>query len=416
MNLNLTSNLEQFKEQLKGKKNIDISKSQPIIGAPNKGIIKVKKNVILSIPSDYSGCGHIRNIFPMNYLNAVFGKSQKLHVIVMPFFCSQQDIVIRAKSIYLQRVMDPKHIPIVHRLVELKNKFQYKIVYDIDDFIWKGKDEGEHIPEYNFGSEKISDAIRRSSVEIMNMCDRVCVSSEFLKFYLKTKLKIKSEVVVVPNTVSIFFWGSKRKKPIKEKIKKPKIIWTASPTHWHEQKKLKGDMENVWCEYIKKNVRDNKIDFMMMGCKQPPFFFKDLKNMSNFKTTGWLNSYQYHLPVIEYGADFSIGPLVPNYFNYSKSCIKMQEAFASGSVFIGTTFTNKFISPYDEGLLTVPDNCTIKDIEDLIDKYSEPGEYNKIIKKQYNMLDEKGWYLESSKFINFFLKVISGQPLKNEKK
>jgi hypothetical protein len=238
----------------------------------------------------------------------------------------------------------------------------------------------------------------------MNMCDTVCVSSEFLKYYLKDRLKVQPEVIVIPNAVPGFFWGMSKRKPIKEKLKKPKMIWTASPTHWHEQKKLKGDMENAWCEYINKSVIDNKIDFTMMGGEKAPFFFKKLSNKSNFKCIGWHDSYRYHLPVRDVNAHISIGPLVPNFFNYSKSTIKMQEAYISGSLFIGTTFTNKYPSPYDEGLLTLSDNCSVKDIEEMIDEYTEPEKYNEILDKQYKMLDDKGWILESPKNINRFLK------------
>ena len=49
-----------------------------IIDTKEKGdkpkTMKVKKNIMLGFKSDETGCGHIRTIFPFNYLNAVFGK------------------------------------------------------------------------------------------------------------------------------------------------------------------------------------------------------------------------------------------------------------------------------------------------------------------------------------------------------
>jgi len=388
----LTSNLEEFKKQLtEGKKFTPQVQQQ---------IVRVTKNLICAVPSDYSGCGFIRCHWPLGYLNSVFGKSQKLQTVVMPFFCTQEDILVKTRSIFLQRTMNPILVPMVMRYKEIQKKLKFKMIYDIDDFIWKGNNIGEDIPDYNFGGEKFDDNARNACNQIMSLCDIICVSSEFLKKYITETIKIKNEIRVIQNTVPMFFWGNKRKEPIKERIKKPKIIWTASPTHWHEVKKLKGDMDNAWCEYIIKNVKENKIDFAIMGCESAPFFFKELEGRSNFHTIGWVISYKYHLPVLEYGADFAIGPLVPNYFNYSKSCIKMQESYASGSVFIGSTFNNGFPSPYDEGMVTIPHNCLVKDIEDCIERLSEPKEYNTILENQYKMMHEKGWYLESAKYVN----------------
>ena len=86
----LTSNLEEFKKQLtEGKKFTPQVQQQ---------IVRVTKNLVLSIPSDFSGCGHVRNIIPLGYLNSVFGKSQKLQTVVMPFFCTQEDILVKTNS------------------------------------------------------------------------------------------------------------------------------------------------------------------------------------------------------------------------------------------------------------------------------------------------------------------------------
>ncbi len=402
MQNNLTSDLENFKKQLKGQ-------NQPfeLPNQPKNKMVKIQKNVILSIPSDYAGCGHIRNIFPLTYMGGVYGKSRALHTIIMPFFCLQNDILMRAKALFLQRVMNPSQMPLVHKYKEVQDKFKYKMVYDIDDFIWEGDDVGESIPDYNMGKSTISDAVRQASIDTMKLCDTICVSSEFLKTYISQNLGLKNEIVVIENTIPMFFWRLDRKPKITKKIKKPKIIWTASPTHYSDQKKMKGDMDNAWCEFIIKNVKEDKIDFVMMGCQQAPFFFKEIEDRPNFTALGWYTSWQYHLPVIDTNADFSIGPLVPNYFNYSKSCIKLQEAYASGSLFIGSTFTNGFPSPYDVSETTLPDNCTVQDIEECFDRCTEPEVYNQTLETQYNKMVENGWYLDSPVAVNRLLKVFS---------
>jgi hypothetical protein len=143
-----------------------------------------------------------------------------------------------------------------------------------------------------------------------------------------------------------------------------------------------------------------------MGGNNPPFFFKELLGRDNFHTIGWLNSYQYHLPIIDYSADFSIGPLVPNEFNYCKSDIKAIEAFASNSAFIGTVFTNGKPSPYDNVLIKCKDNCTEQDIDMIFERYTEPDFYNKVLKMQYEYLIKNGRYLETKESIRIFTSVL----------
>ena len=68
----VTSNLDQFRQMLENPGvPIDPSTLQ-------QSIAKIKKNLILTFQSDYSGCGHIRQAFHTSYLNAVFGKQQEL--------------------------------------------------------------------------------------------------------------------------------------------------------------------------------------------------------------------------------------------------------------------------------------------------------------------------------------------------
>lgn len=410
--MDFQSTLSLFDEMLKSP-GVDFKDKINPKQAPQQKVMQIKKNIVLCAPSDSSGCGHIRCIFPFTYLNSVFGKSRLLNPVILPFYTFQSNILIRARSLFFQRQMDPRHVEIIKMYKELKAKYGYKMVYDIDDFIYQGPAEGECIPKYNFGSEKITDEIRNASIEIMNMMDLVCVSSDFLGSYLKEKRNVTTPIRTIPNSICLYMWGTQRKKPIKEKIARPKIIYTGSPTHWSERHKMLGDWENSWVEYIRKSIRDNKIDFFMMGCPsipkmgaKPPFFFEEFAGRSNFKAMGWVNSFQYHLPIKNFAADFSIGPLVQNYFNYSKSDIKAIESYASGSAFIGTVFTNGMPSPYDSNFIKAKDNISVKEIEELIDFNSYPENYNTVIKNQYNFLKTKGRYLESPEYTNLLTSVI----------
>ncbi|HON82956.1 MAG TPA: hypothetical protein PLI22_02330 [Caldisericia bacterium] len=432
------STFEQFKDQLNGTTNI-----QTGISNSTQKFVKIQKNLVLFYKSDDSGCGHVRSILPAMYLNSVFGKSGQLRPVVLPFFVFQPEILVYTRSIFFQRTMNPAQLPLVQKYKELQSQFQYKMIYDIDDFIFKGDDPGEDIPDYNFGKKTISDEVRKTAIEIMNLMDVVCVSTEFLGDYIKNKCGVKTPIKVVPNSVPMYFYGPRQRAPITEKIKVPKVIWTGSPTHYMDsnyvekngqkitvfpvysedrktisyyrdekgiekynpsdvkKNQQKGDLDNAWCEWIIKSVKDKKIRFLMMGTNHIPFFFKELEGNENFKIIGWLNTFQYNMPILDYQPDIGIAPLVSNFFNRSKSDIKSIEYMAAGCLSIGTVFSDGTPSPYDNNFVKAPDNITVEEIDELIDKYTEPDIYNDIIRKQYQYLHENGRYLESAKFVNY---------------
>ena len=405
-----TSNLEQFHDQLNNPNRHYSNYGVPgaKVSTGNK-VVRVHKNLIISFSSDSTGCGHIRNIFLMSYLNAVFAKSKMLRTTVIPFFYYQHEMLMLARTLFFPRTMSEEYKVAVKRYKDMQPRYGYKMVYDIDDFIWRGNDIGEQIPEYNFGSRNIPHDVVDTVVSIMGMMDTICVSTQFLKNYITEKLKIKTPIILLPNSVPRYFYGPNRRPPIKDRLRIPKFIYTGSPTHYDNDNRLKGDFDNAWLEFILKNVKDKKIEFMVMGCSPArngwviPWFLEPIKDLIH--PIGWLNSYQYHLPILEYQPDFSIAPLVPNYFNYSKSDIRYIETCAFGSVFMGTTFTNGMPSPYDGAVVTLPDNCTVQDIENRVDELCNPDVYNNVIKRQYDYMEDAGRWMESEKNVNLLTKI-----------
>jgi len=390
-----TSNFEVFRQHL-----LNPNKSFEISTQEGR-LMKVQKNLVISYVSDSTGCGHIRNIFPMTYLNSIFGKTGKFNVIISPVMLFQHDVLLRCRSIFFQRTMAPGHMKAIQMYKDAQKKYGFKMIYDIDDFIWEGPDEGESIPDYNFGKQGISKEVQQASLDIMNEMDIVCVSTDFLGQYIREHGVTKPEIRTIYNAVPQYFWGPHRKRPIKQKIIKPTFLWSGSPTHYNNQTKLKGDMDNVWTEWIIKNVIDGKINFVQMGGL--PFFFECIKNKPNFKVINWVNSFQYHLPIKSNRPDFMIGPLIPNYFNYSKSNIKAIESYALGACFIGNTWKgtkyDKFPSPYDDCPVNVPYNISYEDLDRIIWDLTETDNYNKVIKEQYQILDKEGRWLESEKYV-----------------
>jgi hypothetical protein len=405
-----TSTTEEFREQL-----LNPNRSYAITSVDDKPgeIAKVQKNIVLSYASDSTGCGHIRCVFPMTYLNSLFGKSKRFNIMIAPnnTMILQNDILLRTRSIFFQRTMSPNQIDLVKQYKSLQPKYAYMMKFDIDDFIWKGTEEGECIPEYNFGSGGITDDVRNAAIEIMNLMDLVCVSTDFLGEYIKSK-GVKTKIITIPNTVPQYFWGNQKRKPIKEKIIKPKVIYSGSPTHYSNEKRLAGDWDNAWLEWILRNVKNNKIEFFCMGGL--PFFFEEIKN--KIKIIQWVNSYQYHLPIKNFRPDFGIAPLVPNFFNYSKSDLRAIEYYSVGALCIGSVFDtvkspkcwNKehAPSPYDNIFLKLQHNCSVKDIDELFWKYTEPDYFNDILAKQYKFLYDNSRYLESEKSVKRYTDIL----------
>jgi hypothetical protein len=168
----------------------DFKKSVADLSVPQQNITSLKKNILLSYVSDATGCGHIRNVFPVTYLNALFGKSQDVVPIISPIFLFQEDILIRTKAIIFQRQMSPEHYNIILRYKELQARYGFKMVYDIDDFIWganeqQGGTKEDGVPSYNFGYHGITEEVKEYSVKIMEQMDLITVSSPYLKEYIE---------------------------------------------------------------------------------------------------------------------------------------------------------------------------------------------------------------------------------------
>ncbi len=400
-----TSDLNRFEYQLNNP-NQSIKSEIEI----QQNVQRLKKNLVLAFPSDSTGCGHIRCIFPMNYLNAVMGpkegevdKSPDIVTTVSQNFIFQHDLLMRTRTLFFQRTMNPELLKHVIEYKNLKKKYGFNLVFDIDDFIFSGKEEGECIPDYNLASTKISLNVVESAIKIMNLMDRITVSTEFLKDYLVNKVKVIPPVSILPNAVPKYFWFNQGKRPkIKNRIEKPRVIYTGSPTHYCNLRRMKGDWDNAWCDWVIKNVKENKIEFLCMGGL--PFFFEGIKN--KIYTIDWLNSYSYHTPVLKFRPDFGIAPLVPNFFTYSKSNLKTVEFSAVGAIAIGTTFTNGKPSPYDNNIVSLPDTCNVEDIDKLIEFYKEPENFNDVIEKQYKYLEDNGHWLESEKYINLLTSLL----------
>jgi len=369
--------------------------------------IKVAKNIVLCFPSDFTGCGHIRCIYPMMFLNSVYGKQGKMISMLAPFWIKQTDVLQKCRTIFFQRHMNKAQYDMIVQYKHVQRDMKYKMVWDMDDMIWKknelqGGSKKHGVPSYNFGYRNIGDEIREYSVKIMELMDTCTFSTQYLVDFVKSELDIQTECKVVPNCVAQFFWGDRVRPDRTERIKKPKILYTGSPTHYNNVTKALGDFDNSWRKWIIKAVNNDEIEFICMGGL--PWFFESIKD--KITVYSWVDSMRYHNFAKNVKADIGIMPLVPNDFNHAKSDIKYIEYCAMSLPAIGSVFTNGLPSPYDECELTVPDNCTVDDINAVVDKLKEPEYYNDIKNKQYKMLSDKGRWMESNEYVKGWLDIL----------
>lgn len=415
------SDLEEFEKQLSGESVPETKKLEP-----QQNTVQVNKNLILSYVSDSAGCGHIRNAFPMAYVNSVYAKSNQLMTLVSPVFIWQNDILIRTRAIFFQRQMSPHHLELIKKYKEHQQHYKYKMVWDMDDFIWgRNEEQGgtveDGVPSYNFGAKSITSEIVACSIEIMRLMDVVTVSTQFLANYIKNSFGIKN-VMVVPNAVPSFFWGNRKKAQLKNRIVKPNVIYTGSPTHYlnpvaprpksetepngypgDPNKKL-GDFENGWLEWVIRSVENDKINFTCFGGL--PWFFEPIKD--RITVVNWVDSFNYHNMVINSRPDFGIMPLVKNNFNKSKSDLKEIEYASIGAVAIGSYFDDEQMTvnqgPYANCEAKISYKATADEIDAYFDSLCDPLEYNRIMNIQYAKLVNDGRYLESAKYIDSFIK------------
>lgn len=374
-----------------------------IIDTKEKGdkpkTMKVKKNIMLGFKSDETGCGHIRTIFPFNYLNAVFGKEGIINPIISPNFINQQDILIKTRSILFQRQMSPEHLEVVKEYKRMQKVLKYKLIYDIDDLLWgknetNGGDKFHGIPSYSFSANRVTDEMRDSSIEIMKNVDLVTVSTQYLKDYI-SKL-IDTPIEVLKNTVPMYLYGHRESIIKTDDIKKPVVLYNGAPGHYSNEQKRKGDWENSWYDWVLKSVKNDEIELKVMGGL--PYFLEDVKD--KIESFGWVNSFQYARLMRMLKPDFVISPLIQNEFNSAKSDIKMVESYAIGAIHIGSTFSNGDVSPYDNNVISVPDNCDVNFIDNVFKECIIKDRFNTIVEKQYQVLEQTGRYTESPAFVN----------------
>lgn len=378
------------------------------------------KNLALIFVLDNSGCSHYRLRW-----NAMYYAGHE-HLgfvpVLMPFPIFDGSYLAAAKALIFQRPITQGHIELIKRYKALQPKFGYKMVFEVDDQVFKI--DGECIPAYNTAS------LHFTGEETTNVCrvvlplfDEVVVSTEYLKRKMEEIFDIHN-VTVIRNVVPRFLWSYPRKAHKTDDIKKPTVLYSGSPCHYRNPvpprnpspqepngfpgiTPLKGDMDNAWCDWVIKNVKEGKINFTVMGAL--PWFWECIKDQITF--IPWVDCNSFPRQVMETNADFSFAPLVNNAFNKCKSSLRFTESCAAGQVFMGTVFAADKDSPYEEihPECKFLDNVTVEEIDERFWELCKKDNYNRILDWQYKFINDGGYWLESDKHTNAWLEMVDNQ-------
>jgi len=351
-----------------------------------------KKIIIVNFMSDFSGHGTIRNQWPFSTLNSIYGSSNELLSINFYNFEISRNILQNAKAFYFQRQMSPESLKFIRYLKTLQPQYGFKMIWDIDDMLWgnnelQGGTKYKGLPSYNSSWRNITTDIKEDTISIMNLMDEVSVSTEFLGKFINSNLKVKTKTTVIPNTVLESYWGPLEFKPLESNIKVPTVLYTGSPSHYNNKDMLLGDWDNKWKDWVIQSVKNKSINFVVIGGL--PWFFESIKDQ--IEIHDWVRIFKLHLLIKKIKPDFCINPLVPNDFNYAKSDLKLVESTAANMICAGTVFNNK-PSPFDDCVIKIKQDATVKDIDNKIKEYCNFNKFNSGINKQQR------WFKLNSRF------------------
>lgn len=373
------------------------------------------------------GCSHVRLRYNAMYFDGI---DTGVIPIIMPIFTFDPNLLAHSKSIVFQRPVSKVHVDVVKRYKALQQKYGYKMVFEIDDLIFKTglgpADKEDGIPSYNLSSKHIKlDELESNLKEVLPLMDLIVVSTDYLKKAFE-KVFNANNVITIKNVVPRYLWNYPRKKHIAEDLKKPRVIYSGSPTHYINPVPprqpspsepngfaglagKKGDWNTALCDWVIKNVKEDKIDFICMGAL--PFFWECIKDKIKF--IPWVNSQTFPRLFQEQMADFSIASIVDNEFNKCKSALRYTEACASGAVFIGTVFHDNDDSPYREIHPDCKyfDSWTVDQIDEMFWKLCKKEKYNEVLDKQYEQCNHADFWLESTKHMNEWMNMLDSKDI-----
>jgi hypothetical protein len=280
-------------------------------------------NRSLNYYADYSGCGFWRMIWPEHLLNA----HSKCVVHGSTVMCFDPNYYRGIKTVRIQRQATVQQARFIEFLKDLSKKHDFKIIYEIDDLVFS-----EDIPEYNKFKPAFTDpAIRKTAQSIMEMCDEITVTCDFMKDYYMSKTSNKN-VTVIPNYPPKWWMGNfYSDKRISENYdlneNRPRILYAGSGAHFDVDNRVNqnDDFFHV-CETIIKTR--HKYRWVFLGAFPLPL--RPYVMNGDLEFHPWESLYNYPEKIFNLKVNMLVAPLQDNTFNKAKSDLKYIEACCYG--------------------------------------------------------------------------------------
>ena len=273
--------------------------------------------------ADYSGCGHWRMIWPELLLNC-YGKANVQGGTVM---VGDKNFYKGIKTIRIQRQATESQLSYIKWLKQIQPECGFKIVYEIDDLIFN-----EDIPHYNKFRFAFEDpSIRKTSMNIMQICDEITVTNKFMKDYYIEKTGNKN-VTVIPNFIPRFwmdrYYNLEEIRNNYQKFKgKPRVVYCGSGAHFDVENKI-GQKDDFF--HVNEIIRETVDDFQWVFVGGFPLTLRDLIHQKKIEYHEWSNLVEYPEYISKLKATVFYAPLEDSNFNKAKSDLKFIEACAFG--------------------------------------------------------------------------------------
>jgi len=278
---------------------------------------------VIQYYADYSGCGFWRMIWPEHLLNA----HQKLTVHGSTVMNLDPNYFRGAQAVRVQRQATEHQLQFVKFLKEISKQMGFRLIYEIDDLVFS-----EDIPDYNKFKPAFTDPkIRATAQEIMELCDEITVTCDFMKEYYMGKTANKN-ITVIPNYIPKWWMGNfYNEKKISDNFdryrKKPRILYAGSGAHFDVDNRVgqKDDFAHV--NQIIASTR-HKYQWVFLGAY--PLSLHPFIQNGEIEYHPWEQLYSYPEKISTLNVNMLVAPLQDNNFNKSKSDLKFIEANCYG--------------------------------------------------------------------------------------
>lgn len=324
---------------------------------------------------DFGGCGWWRMQLPETMINfSKLGVVTGLHKLI-PDEQFYHDI----RSVRLQRQASPKHAEFLRHLKKISQKQGFRLIYEIDDIIFK-----QDIPDFNKAKCSFdSDEILKATIEMMNNCDTLSVSCDFMKDYYLNHLD-HDNITVVPNMPSKMWFDryydtASIMKGYDVNKKRPRILYAGSGNHFDVDEKGHDDDFSHVKDAIIKSRRDYK--WVFLG--SIPKYLHEYVKSGEMEFHPWTAIMNFPSTIHDLKVNAVVAPLLDCTFNRAKSNIKYLE-----SACLGIPGVFQDLVTYKDAPLRFTDG---KDMINKLNKLLDSRKYYAKMSKQSRMYADRMW-------------------------